>query len=43
MIKTLASIAGGVGLTPSLGAKISHATQPKKKKKTPKCKTESVL
>ena len=32
MIKTLASIAGGVGSTHSLGAKISHATQPKKNK-----------
>ena len=33
MVKTSPSNAGGVGLIPDQGAKIPHASQPKKKKK----------
>ena len=39
VVKTLPSSAGGVGLIPGRGTKISHALWPKK----PKHKTETIL
>ena len=38
MVKISPSDAGGIGLIPDQGAKIPHASQPKKKKKHKKTK-----
>ena len=42
MVRTLSSNVGGAGSIPAQGAKIPHASRPKKKKNT-KHKTEAVL
>ena len=39
VVKTLPSSAGGAGSIPGGGARIPHASWPKK----PKCKTEAIL